>query len=134
MLTLSQFLERHDAQLIAQLTDPEAVSINSTKVQHALEDAWGVVIGYTYRLPPADVPSATTLEAHQAVIAMALLAGNRPGEIFNSIRAGQETSIKYLENLGATPPRAADDVAFDAPDGLFDDGSLKAFGDLGGGS
>jgi phage gp36-like protein len=132
VLTLSQFLERHDAQLIAQLTDPNAAAVDSVKVQRALDDSMGVIDGYTYRLPTADVPPASTLDAHQARIALALLAGNRPGELFDSIRDGHATSVTYLERLSSSEPKAADDVAFDAPPALFDDGSLKSFGDLGG--
>lgn len=127
-MTPTEFLQRYDAQLIAQLTDPDGVTVDAVKVQHALDDAQGVIGGYTFRLAPQSVPPTSTLDAHQARIALGLLAGNRAGEQFDSIRAGHERSLKYLESLSDTETKATDDVSFDAPTELFDSASLEAFG------
>lgn len=127
-MTPAEFLERHDAALIAQLTDPDGVTVDSVKVQRALEDAQGIIDGYTYRLAAQDVPPTATLTAHKARIALGLIAGNRAGEQFDSIRAGYQRSLSYLKSLAESDSKATDDVIFDAPAELFDSASLEAFG------
>lgn len=121
MLTLASFKERIDAQLLIELTDPNGAAIDDVKLQHALDDAWSDIRGYTFRLSEDATPETATLDSHQFTIAMYRIAGNRPGTEFESIAARYKASIRFLEGLrngdddvGVVADGTADDPIFDA--------------------
>ena len=114
-LTLAQLAERIDAPLLIQLTDPNSAVQDDVKLQRALDDSAGQIDGYTFHLPEADRPPVATLDAHQVAIALYILAGNRPGVEFDSIRARHEAAIRYLESLSARAPRGIGGTA-EAPE------------------
>lgn len=129
MITAEQLCERVDSAILIQLTDSNAVEIDMVKVARRLADAWAEIEGYTYKLSPEALPPVSTLERHQAEIALYLLAGNRPGEEFKSYAARYAASIRYLEGLRDDAGGANVDVGADDYAPLMDPSSLSTFGD-----
>jgi len=107
-VTVAQLRERIDESILIQLTDPNGVAVDETKLTHALSDAAGQIAGYTYKLSDADKPPAETLDAYQVSLAFYALAGNRPGTEFDSIRARAKMAIDYLAALGKSDSIAID--------------------------
>lgn len=137
-LTLSTFRARVDERILAQLTDSESgMVVNEARVVLALADTEGVIEGYLYQLPSDARPPVATMDAHQAALAMAVIAGNRPGEEFESIRSRAKDALKYLEGLAAKVSQRVElgqsiEVLSDAPEPLFDAESLGEFGSVSG--
>jgi len=125
-VTIAQLQERIDEQVLAQLTDPGGATVNVTKLGHALADALGTIRGYLFKLPVADQPPAETLDAHQVALALYVLAGNRPGVEFDSIRSRAKVAIAYLEQL-TEGTSVGVDTEIDAPSPLVDTDSLSLF-------
>lgn len=126
-MTSAGIRERIDAQLLIQLTDPNGVTLDETKLARAVTDASGQVEGYLYRLPAADRPPLAAIEAHTIAIVLYSLAGNRPGVEFDSIRARYAAAIKWLEGLAGGVGLGFEAQA-DVPPARFDDVSLGDFG------
>lgn len=129
-ITLAQLQARVDAALLAQLTDYEnGAVVDEVKVGHALTDAEGIIEGYLFKLDDSQRPPTATLDAHEVALALAILAGNRPGEELDSIRSRSKAAIHYLEGLAgkAVEPLG---MSSDAPDALMTDEALSQFGSL----
>jgi phage gp36-like protein len=127
MLTLPQFVERADSTILAQLSDATGDALDEAKIQLALTDAAGVIEGYLFRLPAADRPPDTTIDAHHMAIALYVLASGRPGVEFESLARRYKKSIEYLESLSANSAGGGPGAA-ESPTPLFGDGDLHQFG------
>jgi phage gp36-like protein len=107
-VTVAQLRERIDEQVLIQLTDPNGQAVDETKLARALTDAAGIIEGYTFRLPESARPPASTLDAYQISLGLYVLAGNRPGAEFDSIRARAKAAIDYLDKLLDSAPAGID--------------------------
>jgi phage gp36-like protein len=127
-ITVAQLKERTDAQVLIELTDRNGLTVDDVKLGHALNDAAGIIDGYLYKLPDSDKPTTTTLDAYQAILVLYVLAGNRPGVEYDSIRARAKAAIDYLVEVSGKPASGIDAIS-DGPTPLMADADLKLFGE-----
>jgi phage gp36-like protein len=125
-LTVAQLKERVDLTILAQLTDPNGTTADDVKLARALTDAAAMVDGHTFKLAASDVPPAATLQAHQVSLALWILAGNRPGAEFDSIRSRATAATKFLEGLSESQA-AGIETETTTPTAAFDADNLAAF-------
>jgi phage gp36-like protein len=127
-VTVAQLKERTDAQVLIELTDRNGLVVDDVKLGHALADAMGIIDGYMFKLPDSDKPTVATLDAYQAALALYVLAGNRPGVEYDSIRARAKAATDYLAGL-STKPASGIDAISDGPTPLMTDADLTLFGE-----
>lgn len=126
--TVDEFRGRIDDQFAKQLTSASG-AIDPARIQRALEDASAELDGYLPRIPAGMRPTADTLRIHTIKIAFYLLALNRPGKEFESIRNGYNDTIAFYRDLvsGADAATSPVEAASAAPPEVFNPSSLRGF-------
>lgn len=97
--SVAEFLGRFDERFVAQLTSADGQTADETRVAAALDDASAELRGYLGRIPADKHPDAETLRVHAIKVATYLLAQNRPGKEFESIRNGYTDTIAFYKGL-----------------------------------
>jgi phage gp36-like protein len=129
LTTAAQLIARYDEQTLAQLSSSDGQAVNTARVEMLLGDAWSMVSGYLIGVPANLVPEGSTLEAHQAILTLELLAGSRPGQEFESIRSAAKGVREFLRSLlrPGVPTATIEELQGSDLPPAFDDESLTEF-------
>lgn len=102
--TPADVMARIDRAVLVQLTADEAVIApdaepDQDRIAHALDDAARTIDGYLARLDAARRPDTDVLRPYAIDIALYRLARARPGQHFESIKAGYDEAVAFLKAL-----------------------------------
>jgi phage gp36-like protein len=125
-VSVTQLRARFDEQILIDLTDRNGTTLDLVKLDLALTDAGAQIEGYLFNLPESDRPPTATLDVHQVALALNVLAGNRPGVDFDSIRSRAKDAIGYLEGLSKKASIGLD-VETSGPDAQITTTDLDTF-------
>lgn len=135
--TAAEFLERISAEYVGDLTRALEAPIDTPaatlKIELALADAHGELMGWMPRIPAKWVPQQITYNVHCRKVALYMLTLDRPGQEFAQIRAAYDDTITFYKHLvegaaaaGGAPPVEGSACA---PPPVFTRHSLKGFAD-----
>lgn len=141
LATLQEMLDRVAADWLFQLAvegsvssppSAEHIAARNARCQLALDDASAELVALIDQLPGDKRPSAETKRVHCIKVALHLLADNRPGAEFASIRKGYDDTIAFytriIDGLNAAGGNATPlDGTAEIPEPVFTDDTLEGF-------
>ena len=97
--TVADFKARVDQRIVDQLASQSGQGADDAVIQQALDDGANVVDGYLAAVASEHRPAAGVLQPYAVDIALYRLALRRPGQSFESIKAGHDEAIKFLTRV-----------------------------------
>lgn len=97
--TVADLNARADQQIVRQLASDDGQTPDDAVIQQALDDAGSIMDGYLASVAVEYRPGARVLVPYAVDIALYRLALRRPGRTFESIKAGYDEAIRFLNRV-----------------------------------